>query len=967
MSRRSPSSCLLEAASLVALALLASPVCADHGKAYGFSCHNVSSSNSWPGTPGENSDEEALCEKTATMSCPNEIVFKRFERGITLACLDQPYRADCSSALALPFEQAYGKGLVGFLYCIFLIYCFLGIAIISDIFMEAIEVITAKTRRIPVAHNAYKGGGTGKSGKDEESGPDDYIEVQVWNETVANLTLMALGSSAPEIMLAVVEQYSNMVYGLNPPIAGKLGAMTIVGSASFNLLCITGIVVSSVGDEPKKINMVTVFSVTAFFSLLAYIWLVVVLQPDPSFDPHLYGGEVGVIEAHEAFITLALLPLMVFLAWAADNECWMKKDGDEDNDGGDNDGREQRTHYKYVHTVNGANGTEVREVVQLNGIKLDDGEINASQASEVAAKQDRVAEDAALQIARKNAKEPTRMEYRMNAARKLGGKKRVLLLTPGDKQDPSNVDEQEAGISHADQRESTLSFAQSQYECMENDGHIDVIVNRTGATKSTCWVEYETEDVTATGGEDYEMPDSGARIMFEPGETSKNIRIVIIDDDEPETDETFLVKLMKCGPEGACKLGHQQATTVTIVDDDKPGTFGFSSAAMEIDQEHGELEVVVQRKNGSAGKATVDYIVADGTANSEDHFFPDNGTLTFENGEIRKSFTVFLRDPADNVNGDDSLSNKSSKRRHSLADDAELNLKIQLGNPWASVKVKDASGRETSLSAEVDPKLGSATVVVVDKAGFGSILAKVNRMLETKFGNHYGTGSWGEQFSSAVTIGGDCDEDGNEEEPVASDYFFHFLSINWKVLFALVPPTEFCGGWLTFWVSIAFIGGLTYVVGETAKLFGCAVGLTEPVIAISFVALGTSLPDTFASMTAAEEGKYADAAIGNVTGSNSVNVFLGLGLPWTMAWIYFWAKGERFLVFVGDTSYSVTVFSILAIICISMLYLRRFALGAELGGSQPIRGMTSITLVFMWVLYVVLSALKSQESAAKVY
>lgn len=29
--------------------------------------------------------------------------------------------------------------------------------------------------------------------------------VRVWNETVSNLTLMALGSSAPEILLSVIE------------------------------------------------------------------------------------------------------------------------------------------------------------------------------------------------------------------------------------------------------------------------------------------------------------------------------------------------------------------------------------------------------------------------------------------------------------------------------------------------------------------------------------------------------------------------------------------------------------------------------------------------------------------------------------------------------------------------------------------------------------------------------------------
>lgn len=60
--------------------------------------------------------------------------------------------------------------------------------------------------------------------------------------------------------------------------------------------------------------------------------------------------------------------------------------------------------------------------------------------------------------------------------------------------------------------------------------------------------------------------------------------------------------------------------------------------------------------------------------------------------------------------------------------------------------------------------------------------------------------------------------------------------------------------------------------------------------AITFVALGTSLPDLFASKQAAKSEKTADNSIGNVTGSNSVNVFLGLGLPWTIAAIYWTAK-----------------------------------------------------------------------------
>ena len=114
------------------------------------------------------------------------------------------------------------------------------------------------------------------------------------------------------------------------------------------------------------------------------------------------------------------------------------------------------------------------------------------------------------------------------------------------------------------------------------------------------------------------------------------------------------------------------------------------------------------------------------------------------------------------------------------------------------------------------------------------------------------------------------------------------------MLFAFVPPTAIAGGWLTFFVSLLFIALLTAVVGDVAAIFGCLVGLKDSITAISFVALGTSLPDTFASMIAAKNSKTADDAIGNVTGSNSVNVFLGLGLPWLVAAIY-WESQVRII------------------------------------------------------------------------
>ena len=65
-------------------------------------------------------------------------------------------------------------------------------------------------------------------------------------------------------------------------------------------------------------------------------------------------------------------------------------------------------------------------------------------------------------------------------------------------------------------------------------------------------------------------------------------------------------------------------------------------------------------------------------------------------------------------------------------------------------------------------------------------------------------------------------------------------------------------------------------------------------VLISFSSL-----DTFASKTAAIEDETADNSVGNVTGSNAVNVFLGIGIAWTMAAIYWESQGESFIVPVG--------------------------------------------------------------------
>ena len=184
--------------------------------------------------------------------------------------------------------------------------------------------------------------------------------------------------------------------------------------------------------------------------------------------------------------------------------------------------------------------------------------------------------------------------------------------------------------------------------------------------------------------------------------------------------------------------------------------------------------------------------------------------------------------------------------------------------------------------------------------------------------------NWGQQFKNAVMLGPTIDEDNMVEDIGASEAVLHFLTIGWKVFFAIIPPRKIWGGWLAFIVSLIFIGFVTAIVGEFASLLGCVLGIKDSVTAITFVALGTSLPDTFASMTAAKSAETADSAVGNITGSNSVNVFLGLGLPWVIATIYY-SSNEKgaYEVPSGPLIFSVVLFVAIALCCFIILGVRR--------------------------------------------
>merc|ERR1711923_158950 len=187
----------------------------------------------------------------------------------------------------------FGRGI---LYATLMLYLFIGVAIASDKFMESIEMITAQEKEVSV--------------KNPKTGKTQVVIVKVWNETVANLTLMALGSSAPEIMLSVIEIWAKSFR------AGDLGPGTIVGSAAFNLFMIIGLCMYVIpDDEVRKIKHLRVFIITASWSVFAYIWLYVILG----------AFSYGKVETWEGLLTFLFFPATVWTAYVADRRLFFYK------------------------------------------------------------------------------------------------------------------------------------------------------------------------------------------------------------------------------------------------------------------------------------------------------------------------------------------------------------------------------------------------------------------------------------------------------------------------------------------------------------------------------------------------------------------------------------------------------------------------------------------------------------------
>lgn len=785
-------------------------------------------------------------------------------------------------------EQDWPTALRIILYFIGLVWCFLGVAVIADVFMGSIEKITS--RKVTKKSQEFK---------------DRNMTVLVWNPTVANLTLMALGSSAPEILLNVIELFGQDFY------SGKLGPSTIVGSAAFNFLCIVAVCVSAIDDgEIRVIKEVPVFAVTTSFSLFAYLWMVFVLLICSK----------NVVDVWEGVVSFLCFPLLVGIAYLADRG--------------------------YFTTSKPLMGE-----TYVAGVIMSKEELATLEANIRRVHGYNLSDEQVAKFVEHTTTPKSRAMYRVAATREMTGGRRIsvpklqtvrqsvssTLLSPNRRSKVTPVlEEEEEEIKELENPdEAIVEFKVERYAVLENAGKVELTVERRGNLDISSAVKYRPREGTAKFETDFKLVEG--TLVFEPSETEKVITVEIVDDNAYEEDEEFFVDLMdelkpahSQVPWTPATLGAKLSATVIIIDDDLPGILNFPADSITVQENANDkvVEFVVERKHGGTGKVGCSYHTEDDTAIAGVDYDKAEGRLEFQEGQMSAVVSVNIK-----------AAGKYERK--------EI-FRLILSNSFGGAKFDPHSDGGSD-----------SCILTVSIASHQSAKERIDRLMSKLTVNwdkaKLGHANWREQFIEALYVnGGNDDED---DPPGIIDRVMHVIMLPWKLMFAIVPPTDYCGGWACFICSLGMIGVVTAVIGDLAKLFGCCCDIPDEVTAITFVALGTSLPDTFASKTAAQQDPFADASIGNVTGSNSVNVFLGLGLPWMIGSAYWTVKSEEFRVPAGALVPSVIIYCICALCCVSILLVRRQVHGGELGGPQWSKWATSGVLVLLWCLYVTLSSI----------
>ena len=141
-----------------------------------------------------------------------------------------------------------------------------------------------------------------------------------------------------------------------------------------------------------------------------------------------------------------------------------------------------------------------------------------------------------------------------------------------------------------------------------------------------------------------------------------------------------------------------------------------------------------------------------------------------------------------------------------------------------------------------------------------------------------------------------------------------------------------------FFTLIGIVGivlGSNFVVDSASKI-AAALGVTERLISLTIIALGTSLPELVTSVTATRKGEY-DIAIGNVVGSNIFNICIVIGAPVAL--------------FGGIANYTLNIIDLFVMLLAAVLLFAFSYKDKKIGRKEGIIFLTIFVIYYSYVIF----------------
>ncbi len=273
-----------------------------------------------------------------------------------------------------------------------------------------------------------------------------------------------------------------------------------------------------------------------------------------------------------------------------------------------------------------------------------------------------------------------------------------------------------------------FKFSATSYSVAENAGTFGVTVVRSGNTSAAASIAYSNNGTgSATGGgTDYSF--TGGTLSFAAGETKKTFPVTIVDNGTANApNKTIVFKLANATPAGA--QIKTTTATLTIIDNEGPGTLDFSAGSYTVVESAGVGTVTVKRIGAANLKLSVDYATqaaATNPATATADYTPISParTLTFNPGEVTKTFQVAVADDS-NAEAPENVGLVLSNPRNLTAGAAP-----QIGpNGPAQLTINDDDVSTFAFSAHaysVQEGPAAHATITVNRSGATNVPSSVN-------------------------------------------------------------------------------------------------------------------------------------------------------------------------------------------------------------------------------------------------